>query len=203
MAAWAVLDILEGTPPPDGLAHNNAVARRPIAYKTGTSYGFRDAWAAGTTPDYTVTVWVGQPDGSSRAGQLGRVAAAPLLFRIFDLLLPDEREHRRPDGEHALLRRTPPRALERLRPASAQSSSDPPRILFPPDGSVVETVAEGVALSAEGGRPPLRWLADGEPLPGGAKFWKPKGSGFNRLVVVDSVGNRTAVTIRVVMPGMR
>lgn len=203
VAAWAVLDVLEGTPPPDGLAHGDAVARRPIAYKTGTSYGFRDAWAAGTTPDYTVTVWVGQPDGSSRAGQLGRVAAAPLLFRIFDLLPADERERRRPDGEHALLRRTPPRALERLRPASVQSSGNPPRIMFPPDGAVIETVAEGVALSAQGGRPPLRWLADGQPLPEGARFWKPKGAGFSRLVVVDGDGNRASVSIRVVMPGRK
>lgn len=57
-----------------------------IAWKTGTSFGFRDAWAVGVTPDYTVTVWIGNADGEGRPGLTGVKAAAPLLFSIFKQL---------------------------------------------------------------------------------------------------------------------
>lgn len=57
-----------------------------IAWKTGTSYGFRDAWAIGVTPKYAVGVWAGNADGEGRSGLVGIYSAAPLLFEIFDLL---------------------------------------------------------------------------------------------------------------------
>lgn len=59
---------------------------RKIAWKTGTSFGFRDAWALGTTPDYTVGVWIGNADGEGKPGLTGVKAAAPVLFDIFSLL---------------------------------------------------------------------------------------------------------------------
>ncbi|NOR28954.1 MAG: penicillin-binding protein 1C [Lutibacter sp.] len=57
-----------------------------IAWKTGTSFGFRDAWAIGTTKDYVVGVWVGNADGEGRPGLVGLSAAAPILFNVFDIL---------------------------------------------------------------------------------------------------------------------
>jgi len=57
-----------------------------VAWKTGTSFGYRDAWAVGCTPAYVVSVWAGNADGEGRAGLVGVKAAAPLLFRIFRLL---------------------------------------------------------------------------------------------------------------------
>jgi penicillin-binding protein 1C len=57
-----------------------------IAWKTGTSYGFRDAWAIGVTPDYVVGVWVGNADGEGRPGLIGLLAAAPILFDVFENL---------------------------------------------------------------------------------------------------------------------
>ena len=57
-----------------------------IAWKTGTSFGFRDAWAIGTTKDYVVGVWVGNADGEGRPGLVGVETAAPILFDVFDLL---------------------------------------------------------------------------------------------------------------------
>ena len=57
-----------------------------ISWKTGTSYGFRDAWAVGYTPDYTVGIWVGNADGEGRPGLTGLSAASPLLFSVFNLL---------------------------------------------------------------------------------------------------------------------
>lgn len=61
-------------------------SERRIAWKTGTSYGFRDAWAIGLTPDYVVGIWVGNADGEGRPGLVGVRAAAPVLFDVFDML---------------------------------------------------------------------------------------------------------------------
>jgi penicillin-binding protein 1C len=61
-------------------------AGKRIAWKTGTSFGFRDAWAAGVTPRYAVGVWVGNADGEGRPGLIGVEAAAPVLFEIFEQL---------------------------------------------------------------------------------------------------------------------
>jgi len=207
-AARTVVDILDGSPAPDGIATGRAVARpRPVAFKTGTSFGFRDAWTVGSSADYTVAVWVGRPDGAPRPGELGRSAAAPLLFRVFDLLPPDRAP--RPavaQPDHSLFHRTPPLALARLGPegeagGAAGARPERLRILFPPDGATVEPLAEGVALSAAGGRPPYRWVANNAPLAERAAFWRPDGAGFARLVVVDATGRRAAATIRVSVPG--
>ncbi|MDO5656456.1 MAG: penicillin-binding protein 1C [Flavobacteriaceae bacterium] len=61
-----------------------------IAWKTGTSHGFRDAWAVGMTPEYVVSVWVGNADGEGRPGIIGLKAAAPILFDVFQLLPTDK-----------------------------------------------------------------------------------------------------------------
>jgi len=74
VAAWYVANILIGTPPPD----NGASGR--IAFKTGTSYGYRDAWSVGFDGSHTIGVWVGRPDGAPVPGLIGRNAAAPILF---------------------------------------------------------------------------------------------------------------------------
>ncbi len=60
-----------------------------IAWKTGTSYGFRDAWAIGVSPQYTIGVWVGNADGEGRPGLTGVTAAAPLLFQLFSMMQPE------------------------------------------------------------------------------------------------------------------
>jgi len=71
---------------------------RKIAWKTGTSYGFRDAWAVGVTSRYAVGVWAGNADGEGRPGLTGHSAAAPILFELFDLL-PAGDEAAPPDAE--------------------------------------------------------------------------------------------------------
>src|SRR5262249_3612151 len=76
-AAWYVGHILLGTPPPE-----NAAGGR-IAFKTGTSYGYRDAWAVGFDGKRTIGVWVGRADGAPVPGLIGRAAAAPILFDAF------------------------------------------------------------------------------------------------------------------------
>lgn len=84
-AAFIIRRILEENRRPDLPAGRLFLDRsRRVAWKTGTSYGFRDAWCVGATDQYTVGVWVGRPDGTPSPGQYGRATAAPLLFNIVD-----------------------------------------------------------------------------------------------------------------------
>jgi penicillin-binding protein 1C len=80
--------LLEVNRPDEESGWLNLSSSRKIAWKTGTSYGFRDAWAIGTTPEYVVGVWVGNADGEGRPGLTGIGAAAPLMFRVFNSLPP-------------------------------------------------------------------------------------------------------------------
>lgn len=75
-----------------------------IAWKTGTSFGFRDAWAVGITPDYVVSIWIGNADGEGRPGLTGTRAAAPLLFDVFALLPQSDKWFKRPENEMAYLK---------------------------------------------------------------------------------------------------
>lgn len=86
-AAWCSLEALAGVVrPPEETGWENFSSRQNIAWKTGTSFGFRDAWSVGINGDYVVGVWVGNASGEGRAGLLGGTTAGPLMFRIFDLL---------------------------------------------------------------------------------------------------------------------
>lgn len=86
-AAWIIREILEqhGRPGQRDEAFDTT-GRARVAWKTGTSYGFRDAWALGSTERYTVGVWVGRPDGTPLPGQYGAITALPLLFEVVDSL---------------------------------------------------------------------------------------------------------------------
>ncbi len=83
-AAWIIADILADTPRPDHGRLPLSATSRPFAWKTGTSYGYRDAWAFGVSPKYTIGVWVGRPDGTPSPGHYGAVTAAPVLFQLMD-----------------------------------------------------------------------------------------------------------------------
>lgn len=86
-AAWIVAETLSSGPRPGERADLFDLRDRPrVAWKTGTSYGFRDAWALGATRAYTVGVWVGRPDGTPLPGQYGAITALPLLFDVIDSL---------------------------------------------------------------------------------------------------------------------
>ncbi|MNV09359.1 Penicillin-binding protein 1F [compost metagenome] len=86
-AAWIVRDILQSNPRPGyGVGTFDTGSRPNVAWKTGTSYGYRDAWAIGSTRHYTVGVWVGRPDGTPLPGQYGAVTALPLMFEVIDSL---------------------------------------------------------------------------------------------------------------------
>ena len=145
-----MLDILRETAPPDGRAPPSLGAGPALAFKTGTSYGFRDAVAAGVGGGYVVAVWTGRPDGGGRPGMTGRAASLPLLFDTFDLLRADGEAP--PAGElHQA-----PEALQRL----AGEDDTPPRLLFPSNGASLHLdgfgdASRGVVLSATGDSDPL------------------------------------------------
>ena len=203
VAAWYVADTLRGAPPPE-----NAPPGR-LAYKTGTSYGYRDAWAAGFDRRTTIAVWVGRPDGGAVPGLVGRVVAAPLLFDAFARLGREpEAIPAPPDALLGPTSRLPP-PLRRLRkdaPAAIAAGLAPLRIAFPPNGARVDLGARGgaagpLALKAQGGRPPLTWLVNGAPINDPASrrqsAWTPDGAGFARLSVIDATGATDAVTVRI------
>ena len=104
-----------------------------FSYKTGTSAGFRDAWAAGYSANWTVVVWVGHADGAPRPGQLGRLAALPLMFKAFGRL-PGE-DNRAPPAPVRVMKvassKELPLRMRTLGPATAQAGGAP-RIAYPP-----------------------------------------------------------------------
>jgi len=197
-AAWYVTDILTESPLPEGFASLPVALRdRRIAFKTGTSAGFRDAWGAAYSANWTVVAWVGHADGTPRPGQLGRAAALPIALKAFGRL-PAEDNRAAPAPADvvrvASWRDLPPR-MRTLAPL-AQSSGGP-RIAYPAADSKIELGArESVPLSAHGGSGALHWLVDGRPLDG--TQWKPDGAGEARVAVVDDQGRSSAITVRIV-----
>ncbi|QWA29223.1 peptidoglycan glycosyltransferase PbpC [Pseudomonas sp. RC3H12] len=85
-SAWITRRILSGLARPDRDPHAELVQRPQLAWKTGTSYGFRDAWSVGVGPRYLIGVWIGRPDGTPVPGQFGQASAAPLMLQVHDLL---------------------------------------------------------------------------------------------------------------------
>jgi penicillin-binding protein 1C len=203
VAAWYIGNILIGTPPPE-----NAAGGR-IAYKTGTSYGYRDAWSVGFDGKRTIGVWVGRPDGAPVAGLIGRVAAAPILFDAF--ARTGEKAAPLPHAPRGALFATSaklPPPLRHFRPndtVASDSTSPPLRIMFPPNNSRVELTSldgkpDPLALKISGGVEPLTVLVNGLPTTARADrrtlFVEPDGPGFLRLTVIDARGAADSVMVR-------
>ena len=85
-SAWIIRRILSGQARPDRDPHAELVQRPQLAWKTGTSYGFRDAWSIGVGPRYLIGNWIGRPDGTPVPGQFGLASAAPLMLQVHDVL---------------------------------------------------------------------------------------------------------------------
>ncbi|WP_157080833.1 penicillin-binding protein 1C [Methylobacterium variabile] len=198
VAAWYVADSLRGTPPPESALPNR------LAYKTGTSYGYRDAWAVGFDRRVTVAVWLGRPDGAGVPGLVGRVAAAPLLFDAFARTGAEPEPVARPRDALVATTGTLPPPLRRLR-REAAGPADRLRIAYPPDGARIDLGAAegapaGLALKALGGSPPLTWLVGGLPVTESDRRqaeWQPDGAGFVRISVLDAAGASDSVMVRI------
>jgi penicillin-binding protein 1C len=203
-AAWHVADVLRGAPPPV-----NAPANR-LAWKTGTSYGYRDAWAIGFDRRHTIGVWLGRADNASVPGLVGRTAAGPLLFDAFARVGIDPTPLPRP--EHTLVADT-----SRLPPPLRHLRADQPktlgaihqaalRVAFPPDGARLDLDSmriDGrplVQLKATGGTGPFVWLINGAPAAAAQSRrvfdWRPEGAGFAEIAVMDGSGATQSVKVR-------
>jgi penicillin-binding protein 1C len=200
VVAWYVGNVLIGAPPPDNAPHGR------IAFKTGTSYGYRDAWAVGFDGRMTVGVWVGRPDGAPVPGLVGRSAAAPILFDAFARTGQTPAPlARAPNGViFSSTDRLPP-PLQRFGPDTAPGEErERPRIMFPPDGARLELAGgrspDAVALKIAGGHSPLTVMVNGVPLPQDRRqrtlFFQPDGPGFVRLTVMDARGLSDSVMVR-------
>jgi penicillin-binding protein 1C len=159
-----------------------------IAWKTGTSWGGRDAWALGFDRRHVVGVWVGRPDGTPIPKATGLSLAMPMLGRVFGLLPPAPRAVPSP-----------------ARPAAAPltTRADPGdrlRLLFPPAGAVLAGTGP-VTIRVMGGERPMTFMVDGRPLHTEAvrreAGWLPDGPGFYHITVLDARGAAVRAAIRI------
>lgn len=199
-AAWHLGSILGGTPAPQGSLDGR------IAFKTGTSYGYRDAWALGFDGRYLVGVWAGRPDATPVAGLVGIKAAAPILFDAFARIQDPVPLPTAPPGVLLASTGELPPPLQWVRsPETPQLEGIPdPEIAFPPDGARVESgitkgLQTGLFLKVRNGFPPFTWLANGKPI-GRVAFaralrWVPDGPGFANISVIDGRGLSSRVTV--------
>jgi penicillin-binding protein 1C len=204
-AAWQVGNVLIGTPPPENGVHNR------IAFKTGTSYGYRDAWSIGFDGRITIGVWVGRPDGAPVPGLVGRTAAAPILFDAFartgklPAALPKP-----PKGTLVASNAKLPLPLRRFRPVGElvrTGGEQAPHIQFPLNGSRIDVDRSGgtelsaMPVKVAGGVLPLTMLVNGVSVgeidSRRQRLVDPPGPGFARLTVIDATGAADTVVIRI------
>jgi len=195
VAAWLTADILAELPPPP-----NAPAGR-IAYKTGTSYGYRDAWALGFDGAHVAGVWMGRADGASVPGAFGGDLAAPLLFEAFQRLKPAADPLPPPPPATLILPNARlPQPLQHFRPRgfTSEKLAEGPEVAFPPDGARIESSGP-LPLKVRGGTPPFTWLANGQPviLAGRAReaTIPTSGTGYFSLSVIDAKGQSATTTV--------
>lgn len=212
VAAWHVIDMLSGVPEPVGSK------KLAIAYKTGTSYGYRDAWSIGFDGRHVIGVWVGRADNGAAPGISGITTAAPVLFEAFDELARDlgggsglVALPRAPAGAVRLTVADLPPALRVFdRAPEGQAFSAIPagrrlHIAFPADGTELESPqmpGGGLApfvIKLQGGTPPFRLMANGTPLDNASRrrqiLWMPQSPGSNRLTVIDREGQARSVDV--------
>jgi penicillin-binding protein 1C len=206
VAAWQVGNVLMGTPPPENAAHNR------IAFKTGTSYGYRDAWSIGFDGRMTIGIWVGRPDGASVPGLVGRTAAAPILFDAFartgklPMALPKAPKGTLLVASNAKLP-LPLRRFRSLGELIRAGSEQALHIQFPLNGSRIDAAGgAGAAFSAlpvkvAGGVLPMTVLVNGvsagEIDGRRQRLVDPPGPGFVRLTVQDATGAADTVVVRI------
>jgi penicillin-binding protein 1C len=202
--AWYVADALLGVPPP-----LNATANR-IAYKTGTSYGYRDAWSVGFDRKHTIGVWVGRPDNAAVPGLVGRQVAAPILFDAFARVGMEPGVGPRPADAIVATTHELPAPLRHLRkdiPKTALAiASAGLKLAFPPDGARIDLPSDltardsSLAVKITGGLPPFTAYVNGRPVVASALrrtlHLTPDGAGFTRISITDGAGETDSVTVR-------
>lgn len=184
VAAWEIADILLQTPRPIGVQGTG------IAFKTGTSYGNRDAWAVGFDGRHVIGVWMGRADGTPVPGIFGGELAAPVLFDAFQRLKAQVDPIPPPPPATLLLPNAQlPLPLQVFRQRGISASTGGPEISFPPDGAVVE--GDTLVAKVRDGLAPFTWLANGAPVLTSRERevrLDGLGIGFSSLTVIDAAG---------------
>ncbi|WP_241560601.1 penicillin-binding protein 1C [Paenirhodobacter populi] len=198
VAAWQVGDILSHIKPPPGAAPGR------VAYKTGTSYGHRDALAVGYDGRFVAGVWLGRADGTPVPGAFGGDVAAPVLFELFDRLGAAREPLPPPPPDTLLLPNARlPQPLRQFRPRGALvADADAPELTFPPDGALLQPSGGGVMAKLRGGQAPFTWLANGMPVARGERgraVWIDlPAQGFVTLTVLDARGRSASARVGLV-----
>lgn len=198
VAAWQVGHILSGVVPPAG----GTTGR--IAWKTGTSYGHRDALAVGYDGRLVGAVWLGRADGTPVPGAFGGDLAAPVLFDLFDAAASRTAPLPPPPAATLMLPTASlPPPLRRFRPpgaALADTAPDAPELAFPPDGAEIETPSGRLIVKVRGGRPPFTVMANGTPVALAQPLPETEiavpATGFVALTVIDAEGRSASARIR-------
>jgi penicillin-binding protein 1C len=201
VACWYVSDILSDMIPPANAPRNG------LAYKTGTSYGHRDAWSFGYDGRHVVGVWLGRADGASVPGAFGADVAAPLLFEAFARVSPRLTPlPAPPPGALTVSHSDLPEPLQRFASRAAPTTDpDAPEIAFPPDGAVLAS-QPGLPLVArvDRGMPPFTWLWNGAPVSTANRDRQMTldlaGPGFGELTVIDAMGRAARIRVEVAAP---
>ena len=196
-AAWQVADILSHLPPPPGAAPGR------LAYKTGTSYGHRDALAVGFDGAHVAGIWMGRADGTPVPGAFGGDLAAPVLFEVFGRLKPAYAPLPPPPPATLILPNARlPQPLQHFRPRGAafnETAADDPKVAFPPDGAEVEAPEGLLTVRVRDGAAPFLWMVNGAPVAMGQTGAETPlhlaGPGFYRLAVIDAKGRSAAVSV--------
>ncbi len=197
-AAWQIGSILSDLSPPPG------APAQAVAYKTGTSYGHRDAWAIGWDGQHVIGVWIGRPDGTPVPGAYGADAAAPILFKAFGSLKSEFDALPPPPPETLLLGSAQlPQPLRRFGARQTRNANaNHPELTFPPDGSTLMLSDGPLTVKLRGGERPYSILANGLPVRSGIQSNEIElphpGAGFSTLTVVDAKGFSNRVSIRVI-----
>ncbi|XDA98518.1 penicillin-binding protein 1C [Sulfitobacter sp. LCG007] len=199
VAAWQVSQILARMAPPAGTGTRSG----GIAFKTGTSYGHRDAWAVGFDGRHVVGVWLGRPDGTSVPGAFGGDLAAPVLFEAFGRIAPRRVPLPPPPPETLIASNAElPLPLRHfgIRRASLRPDPDRPVLAFPPDGAELSLDGAGLTLKVRAGTLPMTVLVNGRPAASGVMRRETTldapGPGFSRISVIDAAGRSDQVDIR-------
>ncbi len=174
-----------------------------LAYKTGTSYGHRDAWAIGFDGRHVIGVWMGRPDGTPVPGAFGADTAAPILFDAFQRLKPALDPLAAPPPEALLVGASRlPAPLRRFRPRGqeAGAADGAPILAFPPDGALLELSEDGLPARVREGRPPFTWMVSGRPVETGSRsreiLLPDPGAGFAEITVIDATGRSARAQVR-------
>ncbi|MCV2893541.1 penicillin-binding protein 1C [Lentibacter sp. XHP0401] len=198
-AAWQIGEILSSAP------LGNARLSHGIAFKTGTSYGYRDNWAVGYDGRYVVGVWVGRADGTPMQKAFARTTAAPLLAQVFQYVAPQVAPLGPPPPETLIVSNPQlPQPLQRFeaRDALKRAEANKPDIVFPPAGARLAVSPDmPLMLKLRGGTPPYAVFANGEVKKLGLRSAEvslgPMTQGFFELSVIDAAGRSVTSAIEI------